>query len=55
VTHGHSPPDTLKQAILSALTDTDMVRILDCAMFKDKSVNDIEYRPKLQDALKYSY
>jgi hypothetical protein len=41
VTHGHSPPDTLKQAILSALADTDVVKILDYAMFKDKSVNDI--------------
>ena len=31
----------LKQAILVALADTDMVKILDCTMFKDKSVNDI--------------
>jgi predicted transcriptional regulator len=31
----------LKQAILAALADTDLVKILDCAMFKDKSVNDI--------------
>jgi predicted transcriptional regulator len=31
----------LKQAILTALADTDMVKILDCTMFKDKSVNDI--------------
>ena len=31
----------LKQAILVALADTDMVRILDSAMFKDKCVNDI--------------
>lgn len=31
----------LKQAILAALADTDMVKILDCAMFKDKCVNDI--------------
>jgi hypothetical protein len=31
----------LKQAILAALADKDMVKILDCAMFKDKCVNDI--------------
>src|SRR5918912_2340419 len=31
----------LKQAILVALADTDMVRILDSAMLKDKCVNDI--------------
>jgi predicted transcriptional regulator len=31
----------LKQAILAALADTDMIKILDCAMFKDKCVNDI--------------
>lgn len=31
----------LKQAILTALADTDMIKILDCAMFKDKCVNDI--------------
>jgi predicted transcriptional regulator len=31
----------LKQAILAALADVDMVKILDCAMFKEKCVNDI--------------
>ena len=31
----------LKQAILAALADTDMVKILDCAMFNHKCVNDI--------------
>lgn len=31
----------LKQVILAALADKDMVKILDCAMFKDKCVNDI--------------
>ena len=31
----------LKQAILSALADIDMMKILDCAMFKEKCVNDI--------------
>jgi predicted transcriptional regulator len=31
----------LKQAILAALADADMVKILDCAMFKEKCVNDI--------------
>jgi len=31
----------LKQAILSALADIDMIKILDCAMFKEKCVNDI--------------
>jgi hypothetical protein len=33
--------ERLQQAILAALADTDMVKILDCAMFKDKCVNDI--------------
>jgi predicted transcriptional regulator len=33
--------ERLKQAILAALADIDMVKILDCAMFKDKCVNDI--------------
>jgi predicted transcriptional regulator len=31
----------LKQAILTALADKDMVKILDCVMFKDKCVNDV--------------
>jgi predicted transcriptional regulator len=31
----------LKQVVLAALADKDMVKILDCAMFRDKSVNDI--------------
>ena len=31
----------LKQAVLAALADKDMVKILDYAMFKDKCVNDI--------------
>ena len=31
----------LKQAVLAALADTDMIKILDCAMFKEKCVNDI--------------
>ena len=31
----------LKQAILTALADTDMIKILDCAMFKEKCVSDI--------------
>ena len=31
----------LKQAVLAALADTDMIKILDCAMFKEKSVNDV--------------
>lgn len=31
----------LKQVVLAALADKDMVKILDCAMFKDKCVNDI--------------
>ncbi len=31
----------LKQVVLAALADKDVVKILDCAMFKDKCVNDI--------------
>ena len=31
----------LKQVVLAALADKDMVKILDCAMFRDKCVNDI--------------
>ena len=31
----------LKQAILTALADTDMIKILDCAMFKERCVGDI--------------
>ena len=32
---------TWSKAILTALADTDMIKILDCAMFKEKCVGDI--------------
>jgi predicted transcriptional regulator len=33
--------DRFKQAILAALADKEIVRIMDCAMFRSKSVNDV--------------
>jgi CTP-dependent riboflavin kinase len=31
----------LKQAILAALADEEIIKILDCAMYRSKSVNDV--------------